>query len=156
VREVDPRVALARPQRLRSVFEDSIASQRMMATLVGLFGGVALALASIGLYGVMAHVAGQRRTEIGIRLALGAKPASILSLILGEGLRLVAIGAAIGLAVALAATRYVESQLFGVSPTDPLTFATVCLLLTTVAVLACLIPARRAMRVDPATALRTT
>jgi ABC-type antimicrobial peptide transport system permease subunit len=128
----------------------------MMATLVGLFGAVALALASIGLYGVMAHVAGQRRTEIGIRLALGAKPASILSLILGEGLRLVGLGAAIGLAAALAATRYVESQLYDVSPTDPLTFAAVCLLLTTVAVVACLIPARRAMRVDPAVALRST
>ncbi len=154
VRDVDPRIGVARPQRLRDVFDQSIASQRMMATLVGLFGGVALVLAAVGLYGVMAHMAGQRRTEIGIRLALGAKPASILSLILGEGLRLVAIGSAIGLATALATTRWVESQLFGVRPTDPLTFTAVCVLLTMVAAVACLIPAARAMRVDPAAALR--
>ena len=126
VRQVDPAIAIARPQRLRDVFDESIGSQRMMATLVGLFGSIALVLASVGLYGVIAHMAGQRRTEIGIRLALGAKPASILSLILGEGLRLVAIGAAIGLATALAASRWLESQLFGVRPTDPLTF-TACL-----------------------------
>jgi predicted permease len=156
VREVDPAIAIARPQRLRSLFDQSIASQRMLATLVGLFGGIALLLASVGLYGVMAHVAGQRRTEIGIRLALGARPASILSLVLGEGLRLVALGAAIGLAAAFATSRWLESQLFGVHPTDPFTFAAVCLLLTIVAIFACLIPARRAMRVDPAVALRST
>jgi predicted permease len=156
VREVDPAIAISRPQRLRSLFDQSIAAQRMMATLVGLFGGIALVLAAVGLYGVMAHLAGQRRTEIGIRLALGAKPTSILSLILGEGLRLAAIGAVIGLAAAFAATRWLESQLFGVRPTDPLTFAAVCLLLTVVAIFACLIPARRAMRVDPAVALRST
>jgi predicted permease len=155
VREVDPAVAIARPQRLRSLFDQSISSQRMMATLVGLFGGIALLLAAVGLYGVMAHVAGQRRTEIGIRLALGARPGSILSLILGEGLRLVAIGAVIGLTAAFAASRWLESQLFGVPPTDPLTFAAVCLLLTMVAIFACLVPARRAMRVDPAVALRS-
>ena len=155
VRDVDPRIAVGRPQRLRAVFDQSIASQRMMATLVGLFGLIALVLAAIGLYGVMSHLAGQRRTEIGIRLALGAKPTSILSLILGEGLRLVGIGAVLGLVAALLATRWVESQLFGVRATDPLTFAAVCLLLTAVASVACLIPARRAMRVDPARALRS-
>ncbi len=110
----------------------------------------------LGLYGVMAHLAGQRRTEIGIRLALGAKPTSILSLIMGEGLRVAAIGAVVGLAAAFAATRWLESQLFGVRPTDPLTFAAVCLLLTVVAIFACLIPARRAMRIDPAVALRSS
>ena len=156
VRHVDPAIAIARPQRLRNLFDQSIASQRMMATLVGLFGSIALVLASVGLYGVMAHLAGQRRTEIGIRLALGARPTTILSLILGEGLRLVAMGAVIGLAAALAASRLLESQLYGVSPTDPLTFAAVCLLLAVVAIFACLIPARRAMRVDPAVALRNT
>ena len=156
VRAVDPGIVVARPQRLRSVFEQSIASQRMMATLVGLFGGIALLLAAVGLYGVMAHVAGQRRSEIGIRLALGANPRSILRLVLGEGMRLLFIGAAIGLAGAIVSTRWLSSQLFGVQPTDPLTFAAVCVLLTGVAALACLIPARRAMRVDPAVALRTT
>jgi putative ABC transport system permease protein len=156
VRSVDPAVVVARPQKLRSVFEQSIASQRMMATLVGLFGAIALMLAAVGLYGVMAHLAGQRRTEIGIRLALGANPASILRLILTEGMRLVLIGAAIGLGGAIVSTRWISSQLFGVRPADPLSFVAGCALLMTVAVFACLIPARRAMRVDPAVALRST
>ena len=154
VRAVDPLVVVARPQRLRNLFDLSIASQRMMATLVGLFGGIALLLAAVGLYGVMAQLAGQRRTEIGIRLALGAHPRAILSMILSEGLSLVALGAIIGLLAAFAASRWVESQLFGVRSTDPLTFAAVCLLLLASAVIACVIPARRAMRVDPAVALR--
>ena len=102
VRDVDPRLAVARPQRLGDVFDQSISSQRMMATLVGLFGALALLLATVGLYGIMEHAAAQRRAEIGIRLALGAMPGSIFSLILGEGLRLVAIGTAIGLVAAFA------------------------------------------------------
>jgi putative ABC transport system permease protein len=154
VRGVDPLIVVARPQRLRSVFEQSIASQRMMATLVGLFGAIALALAAVGVYGVMAHLASQRRTEIGIRLALGASPSSILKLIVAEGLRLVGIGAAIGLALATASTRWISSQLFGVQPTDPVAFAAGCVLLALVGVTACLIPARRAMRVQPSAALR--
>ncbi len=125
-----------------------------MATIVGLFGGLALMLAAVGLYGVMAHTAGQRRTEIGIRLALGARPATILRMIVGEGLRLVAIGGAIGLAGALVASRAIEHQLFGVRPLDPATYAVVALVLTVVAAVACAIPARRAMRVDPVVALR--
>lgn len=154
VRAVDPVVVVARAQRLESVFETSIASQRMMATLVGLFGVVALTLAAVGLYGVMAHLAGQRRTEIGIRLALGASPESILRLIVTEGMRLVGLGAAVGLAGAVASSRWISSQLFGVQPTDPLTLVAGCALLTIVAMLACIIPARRAMRVDPSLALR--
>ena len=127
----------------------------MMATMVGLFGLVALLLAAIGLYGTMAHLASQRTTEIGIRLALGAQPGSIFGLMLKDGLRLVAIGAAIGLAVAFVAARYVENQLFGVTPGDPMTFAGVSITLLIVAIAACLIPARRAMRVDPIRALRS-
>ena len=122
--------------------------------MVGLFGAIALVLAAVGLYGVMAHLAGQRRTEIGIRMALGARPGSILRLILGQGLRLVAIGSALGLAGALAGTRYVQSQLFGVQSTDPAPFAGVCAVLVTVGIVACLVPARRAMKVNPAIALR--
>ncbi|MGB2713537.1 MAG: ABC transporter permease [Vicinamibacterales bacterium] len=154
VRAVDPAVVVARPQRLRSLFEDSLAAQRMLATLVGLFGVVALTLAAVGLYGVMAHLAGQRRTEIGIRLALGASPSSILRLIVTEGMRLVLVGAAMGLFGAIASTRWISSQLFGIHPTDPVTFVAGCVLLGIVAALACLIPARRAMRVDPSAALR--
>jgi predicted permease len=154
VHDVDPRIAVARPQRLREVFEQSIASQRMMATLVGAFGALALLLATVGVYGIMEHVAAQRRAEIGIRLALGAVPSSIFGLILGDGLKLVAIGTAIGLAAAFATTRYIQTLLFGVDPIDAATFAAVSVVLTAAAALACFMPARRAMRVDPGVALR--
>jgi putative ABC transport system permease protein len=154
VHDVDPRVAVARPQRLRDVFDQSISSQRMMATLVGAFGALALLLAVVGVYGIMEHVAAQRRSEIGIRLALGAAPSSIFGLILGEGLRLVAIGTAIGLTAAFATTRYIQTLLFDVDPIDVTTFAAVSLILTATATLACLIPARRAMRVDPVVAFK--
>ena len=153
--EIDPQLVLGRPRVLRDEFTRSTGDQRMMATMVGLFGVVALVLAAIGLYGVMAHLAGQRTTEIGIRLALGARPASIFQLMLKDGLRLVLIGSAIGLAGAFAGARLVENQLFGVTPADPLTFVGVSLTLVVVAVAACLIPARRAMRVDPMRALRS-
>jgi putative ABC transport system permease protein len=154
VRGVDPAIVVARPQRLRTVFEQSVASQRMMATLVGLFGTIALSLAAVGLYGVMTYLANQRRTEIGIRLALGASPTSILKLIVSEGMRLVGLGSAIGFFCAIVSTRWISSQLFGVQPTDPPSFATGCAILAIVATAACVIPARRAMRVDPSTALR--
>jgi predicted permease len=155
VHDVDSRLAVARPQRLRDVFDQSIASQRMMATLVGAFGALALLLAVVGVYGIMEHVATERRAEIGIRLALGAAPGSIFGLILGEGLRLVGIGTAIGLTAALATTRYLQTLLFGVDPVDAATFVAVSLVLTATATLACLIPARRAMKVDPVVAFRT-
>jgi ABC-type antimicrobial peptide transport system permease subunit len=125
-----------------------------MATLVGLFGALALLLATVGVYGIMEHLAAQRRTEIGIRLALGAVPGSIFSLILGEGLRLVAIGTALGLVAAFATTRYIQTLLFGVDPVDLTTFAAVSVVLAVTAAVACFVPARRAMRVDPAVALR--
>ena len=152
--EVDPHLVLGRPRLLRDEFERSLGNQRMMATMVGLFGLLAIVLAAIGLYGVMAHLAGQRTGEIGLRLALGAEPRTIFRLMLTDGLRLVAIGTVIGLAGALAGARYVENQLFGVAPRDPLTLVGVCAMLFVVAIAACLIPARRAMRVDPAVALR--
>ena len=154
INEVDPQLVLGRPRVLREEFERSLGDQRMLATMVGLFGLLAIVLAAIGLYGVMAHLAGQRTTEIGIRLALGAQPVSIFRLMLTDGLRLVALGSVVGLAGAIAGTRYVENQLFGVAPRDPLTLIGVCGVLFAVAVAACLIPARRAMRVDPALALR--
>jgi ABC-type antimicrobial peptide transport system permease subunit len=156
LRDVDPQLVLGRPRPLREEFTRSIGDQRMMATLVGLFGLLALVLASIGLYGVMAHMAEQRTTEIGIRLALGARPSSILKLMLTDGLRLVALGSVLGLVGAFAGARYVQNQLFGAEPTDPMTFAGVCVILLIVAIAACLIPARRAMRVDPALALRAS
>ena len=158
--EVDPQLVLGRPRVLRDEFDRSLGDQRMMATLVGFFALLAIMLAAIGLYGVMAHLAGQRTAEIGLRLALGAEPRSIFRLMLTDGLRLVVIGAVLGLVGAFIGTgygaKYVESQLFGVAPRDPMTFALVCTLLFAVAIAACLIPARRAMRVDPALALRGT
>jgi ABC-type antimicrobial peptide transport system permease subunit len=154
VRQVDGQLAVERPQRLRDVLDRSLGGQRMMATLVGLFGAIALMLAVLGLYGVMAHAANQRTTEIGIRLALGAQPASIVTLLLGQGLRLLGVGAAIGLTIALVGTRYIEAQLFGVTATDPITFASACFVLATAGLTACLVPALRAMRVDPIRAIR--
>jgi ABC-type antimicrobial peptide transport system permease subunit len=154
VRELDPQVIVARPRTLIEEFSRSISDERMMATLVGLFGAIALVLAAVGLYGTMAHLAGQRTTEVGIRLALGASPSSILVMLTGEGLRLVGAGAVLGLAGALAGTRLLESQLFGIAPTDPGTFVMVVLMFGSVGLLACALPARRAMRVDPVVALR--
>ncbi len=126
----------------------------MLATLVGLFGAAALLLAALGLYGVMAHVANQRTLEIGIRLAMGAQPASVVSLLLGQGLRLLGTGAAIGLACALVGTRYIEAQLFGVTSTDPVTFVSGSVVIAIAGLTASVIPALRAMRVDPIIALR--
>ena len=154
LQQVDPNLVFTRPGTLRDLFDTSLADQRMMAMLVGVSGALALILAAVGLYGVMAHLAGQRTNEIGLRLALGAQPGSILQLVLGEGLRLVLVGAALGLAGAFAGVKYLEAQLFGVRPTDPLTFVLVCATLLLVGATACVIPARRAMRVNPAIALR--
>jgi ABC-type antimicrobial peptide transport system permease subunit len=156
VRQVDSQLAVERPQLLRDVLDRTLSRQRMMGTLVGLFGAVALILAVLGLYGVMAHVASQRSAEIGIRLAMGAQPASIVTLLLRQGLRLLGIGAAIGLTAALVGTRYIEAQLFGVTATDPLTFVGVCVVLGIAGLAASLIPALRAMRVDPIIVLRRT
>jgi predicted permease len=154
VRQVDSQLAVERPQLLRDVLDRTLSRQRMMATLVGIFGALALILAALGLYGVLAHVATQRTPEIGIRLAMGAQPASIVSLLLGEGLRLLGIGAAIGLTGALLGTRYIEAQLFGVTATDPLTFVSGCVVLAIAGLTASVIPALRVMRVDPVIALR--
>jgi predicted permease len=154
IREVDPQLVLARPRTLSDEFARSVGGERLMATLVALFGGLALLLAAVGLYGVMAHATSQRRTEIGIRLALGAQPSSVLWLIVTAGLRLVSIGAVVGAIAAVFASRTIENQLFGVKPLDPTTYVAVAVVLATVAVAACVVPARRAMRIDPVRALR--
>jgi ABC-type antimicrobial peptide transport system permease subunit len=154
VRSVDPLLALSTPRRLRDVLEVALGEQRMMARLVSIFGGLALLLAVIGLYGVLAQLVAQRRSEIGLRVALGAEPASIVRLVLAQGLRLVVAGSVIGVVAAMAATRYIENQLFGVAPSDPMTMVTACLMFLAVGAVACLLPARRALRIDPTTALR--
>jgi putative ABC transport system permease protein len=145
---------VANPRTLEESFVSSLDQQRLMATLVGFFGAVALILAAVGLYGMMAHLTSQRTAEVGIRLALGARPVSILVLIVRQGLRLVAFGGVLGVFAAIAGSRLVRTQLFGIAPTDPTTYLAVALLLAVVSVVACVIPARRAMRVDPIVALR--
>jgi predicted permease len=141
-------------QTMPEVISDSTAAQRFSAILLGAFAIVALLLSGIGIYGVISYLIGQRTHEIGIRMALGAQQSKVLFQVLGEGLKLAIIGAAIGLVAAFALTGLMTNLLFGVSPTDPLTFAAVAALLVTVALAACYVPARRAAAVDPMVALR--
>jgi macrolide transport system ATP-binding/permease protein len=128
--------------------------QRIAGSTVGIFGLLALVLAAVGIYGVIAHSTSRRTHEIGIRVALGAHPRDIFLLVVGQGVRLVVVGVGLGLVTSLVLTRLLSSLLFGVSPSDPLILAGVMLLLGGVALAACYIPARRAMRVDPMAALR--
>lgn len=154
-RSLDPKLALSRPRRLVDDFQSSVETERLLAKLSTMLGGLALLLAAVGLYGVMAYTVRQRTREVGLRLALGATPAEIVKLIVGRGARLIAIGAGLGLAGAAASVRLVRAQLFGVEPTDPPTWLGVALLLLAVGLVACGIPARRAMKVAPAAVLRS-
>ena len=126
----------------------------MIATLTSLFGLLALVLASVGLYGVAAYSVERRTNEIGIRMALGAERRDVLALVLREGGKLTLLGVLMGSVAALGLTRLMGKLLYGVSPTDPVTFVGAAILLMVVALLACYIPARRATRIDPAVALR--
>ena len=136
------------------VYSASLGSRRFNLIIIGFFGVVALLLATAGVFGVMAYSVSRRTREIGVRVALGARSRDVLTMILGQGLRTILVGIAIGVAGALALTRTVKSLLFGVTATDPLTFAAVILLLVAAALVACYIPARRAAKVDPMVALR--
>jgi predicted permease len=139
---------------MESIVAESVASRRFAMILLGAFAALALVLASVGIYGVIAYVVGQRTHEIGIRMALGAQRRNVLGLVLWQGARLALIGVAIGIAGAAALTRLMADLLYGVTATDPLTFASVALVLAVVALAACYLPARRATRVDPVVALR--
>jgi putative ABC transport system permease protein len=151
---MDPDQAVDAVQPLKHYIESSLAWRKSIVVLLGVFGIVAVGLAAVGIYGVMSYGVSQRWHEIGIRMALGAQPRSVLGIVISEGLRLVGIGVALGIAAAVALTRLLSSLLFNVSTVDPLTFVVVTLLLTFVSLAACYIPARRAMRVDPMVALR--
>jgi putative ABC transport system permease protein len=154
VRSVDPDVPIAKIKMMDEVIDSSVARPRLIMALLGLFGAIALTLAVIGIYGVISYAVAQCAQEIGVRMALGARPSDVLGMMVWRGARLALSGVAIGVIGSFAATRALRDLLFGVGPTDPLTFGVVALLLTGVAILASYIPARRAMKVDPVTALK--
>jgi putative ABC transport system permease protein len=153
LQDLDPEIP-AKFRTFPQIYSASLGSRRFNLILIGFFGIVALLLATAGVFGVMAYSVSRRTREIGVRIALGARSRDVLTLILGQGLRTIGIGVSIGLAGALGLTRAMASLLFGITATDPLTFAAVILLLMCAALLACYIPARRATRVDPVVALR--
>jgi predicted permease len=154
VHAVEPGDIVYAAQTMDDVIATSFAPRRLSMILLTVFAGLALVLACVGIYGVISYLVGQRTREIGVRIALGAQRADVMRLVLRQGVRMALAGAAIGTAAALALTRFMAAQLFGVSAHDPLTFAGVALLLVVVAIAACCVPALRAARVDPMTAMR--
>jgi len=154
IQSLDPSLAITGVQTIDQVVSQGLWAPRMGAALLALFGGLALVLAVVGVYGVLSYSVNQQTHEIGIRMALGAQPATVLWLVIGQGLRLAGAGLALGFIGALLAMRLLSSLLFGIGANDPITFAGVSIILVAAAVVACYIPARRATRVDPIIALR--
>src|SRR5207237_378323 len=154
VAAVDPTIPTGHLRSMDQVLSHSLALRNVMRVLLTFFAALALLLASIGIYGVISYAVATRTREIGVRIALGAQRADVLRIVLGEGLKLILAGATLGLAAAFALTKLLGSLLYGVSATDPAIFAFGTALLVIVALAACHIPARRAMRVDPIVALR--
>ena len=155
VAEIDPDLPIGDVKTMEQIIEDSTGEPRFRTFLIASFAGLALLLAAVGIYGLISFTVTQRVPELGVRLALGAKPGQVFGLVIGQGLRLAAIGIAVGLAVATAATTLLTGLLFNTNATDPLIYGALSALLLTIAALACYVPARRAMRVDPMTALRS-
>src|SRR6185295_387848 len=145
---------ISRPRTMNEVVAASLATRRFSMILLNSFAVVALLLASIGIYGVISYLVGQRTHELGIRIALGAQRRDVLRLVLNHGMKMALAGVALGLLCSLGLTRLMTRMLYGVSATDPATFAVITLLLISIALLACLVPAWRATQVDPLVALR--
>jgi len=154
VRQADPAIPMTNLKTQQEETSEALSQQRLFAQLTSVFGLIALLLAMIGLYGTMAYSVTRKTHEIGIRMALGANPRIVLRMVIAQGIRLALIGVVIGIAGAVGVTRLINSMIFGVAAIDPLTFSVVALVLVLVAALACFVPARRAMRVDPMVALR--
>ena len=155
VAQIDPDLPIGDVKTIEQVIDESTGQPRFRSFLIASFAGLALLLAAVGVYGLISFTVTQRVPEIGVRLALGANPWQVFSLVIGQGLRLAVVGVAIGLGVAVVATRLLRGMLFNTSATDPLIYASLALLLLTMAGVACYVPARRAMRVDPMRALRS-
>jgi putative ABC transport system permease protein len=155
VRELDRNLPIANINTMEQLVAQSVAQRRFAMLLFGIFAALALVLAGVGIYGIVSYSVTQRTQELGVRMALGAQSGDVLRLVLGQGMKLALLGVSIGLALALGLTRLLQTLLFGVRATDPLTFALIALLLLLVALLACYLPARRATLVDPLVALRS-
>ena len=154
IHKVDPALPVANVMTMDELLSGTVSPQRFSAALISILAGLALLLAAVGIYGVMSYMVGKRTHEIGIRMALGAQPGNVLRMVIREGMLLASAGIVAGIGGALGLTRLMASLLYGLSATDPATFAAVALLLALVALAACYIPARRAMKVDPMVALR--
>jgi putative ABC transport system permease protein len=154
IKEIDPDQPIYSVRTMNEIRAESVAGERLNLTLLSLFAGIALVLAIVGIYGVMSYSVTQRTHEIGIRMAIGARPRDVFKMVLGQGMKLALIGVVLGLGFAFALTRLMETMLFGVEPTDKLTFAAISIMLITVALLACYLPGRRATKVEPTISLR--
>jgi len=154
VREIDPDQPIYSPRTMNEIRAESVAGERLNLTLLSLFAGIALVLAIVGIYGVMSYSVTQRTHEIGIRMAIGARPLDVFKMILGHGMKLALIGVGVGLVFAFLLTRLMATMLFGVRPTDATTYGAISILLIGVALLACYLPGRRATKVEPTISLR--
>jgi putative ABC transport system permease protein len=155
VAEVDPEVAVFDIETMQARLDQTVNSERFWMRALGIFATLALVLAVIGIYGVVSYAVGQRTHEIGVRMALGAQRTDVLGMVIRQGMVTTVVGVIVGVLGAVAATRLISSQLYGVEATDPATFVTVSLVLVGISVLASYVPARRATRVDPLIALRS-
>jgi putative ABC transport system permease protein len=154
IKAIDPDQPIYSPRTMNEIRAESVAGDRLNLTLLSLFAGIALVLAIVGIYGVMSYSVTQRTHEIGIRMAIGARPRDVFRMILGQGMKLALIGVGVGLLLAFALTRLMATMLFGVEPTDATTFTGISILLISVALLACYLPGRRATKVEPTISLR--